>query len=188
MECPCFFFLSSLLSLLSGLMCRVPAPTRALGGHSPIPLTPSPVAVVQTRLLAGRRTVREQRPASVLWGDFIFIHIHHGRRLMMRFVPILAASFLARCRVCYGFSSSTQAKRFASTSLRLLPTEESVKNDEFMQQLGHASQIIPLLHPEEGDEISPENVENLKCVLARQLVRHFHNIIELPCIRTLNHQ
>lgn len=97
---------------------------------------------------------------------------------MMRFVPVLvlaASSFLAR-RLCCGFSSNlgiraTSKNRFASTSLHsnLLPTEESVKNDEFMQQLGHASQIIPLLHPEEGDEVSPENEENLKSVLAQQL-------------------
>ena len=94
----------------------------------------------------------------------------------------LTASFLARSRVCYGFSSNlgrrvvASRNRLASTSLRVLPTEDSVKNDAFMQQLGHASQIIPLLSPEEGDVMSPEDEENLKSVLAQQLVCHFHKI------------
>ena len=88
----------------------------------------------------------------------------------------LAASFLARSRVCYGFSSNlgrrviaSENRSATSTSLRVLPTEDNVKNDAFMQQLGHASQIIPLLHPEEGDVMSPEDEENLKSVLAQQL-------------------
>ena len=44
-----------------------------------------------------------------------------------------------------------------------------VSTDDFMKQLGHASQIIPLLHPQEDDTISEEESSALSEVLTRQL-------------------
>ena len=42
-----------------------------------------------------------------------------------------------------------------------------VSTDDFMKQLGHASQIIPLIHPQEGD--APMSYDALLELLTRQL-------------------
>ena len=50
-----------------------------------------------------------------------------------------------------------------------LPSVHQVSTDTFMRQLGHASQIIPLLQPhEDGDAPSDEEISALSAVLSRQ--------------------
>ncbi|KAK1740225.1 hypothetical protein QTG54_009175 [Skeletonema marinoi] len=49
-----------------------------------------------------------------------------------------------------------------------LPTTTQVSNDDFMKQLGHASQIIPVLHPEDGSSPSEEESAVLLEVLQKQ--------------------
>lgn len=54
--------------------------------------------------------------------------------------------------------------------LSALPTANDVSSDDFMKQLGHASQIIPLLHPQDGDELLTEDESaSLLELLSRQL-------------------
>ncbi|KAL9185761.1 hypothetical protein ACHAXT_003538 [Thalassiosira profunda] len=61
------------------------------------------------------------------------------------------------------------AFRWRSSGLAALPTASDVSTDDFMKQLGHASQIIPLLHPEGGESISDEDSAAMLEVLSRQL-------------------
>ena len=49
-----------------------------------------------------------------------------------------------------------------------LPTTAQVSTDDFMKQLGHASQIIPVLHPEDGSSPSEEESAALLEVLEKQ--------------------
>mmetsp|Transcript_38965 Transcript_38965/g.81903 ORF Transcript_38965/g.81903 Transcript_38965/m.81903 type:complete len:255 (+) Transcript_38965:106-870(+) len=56
-----------------------------------------------------------------------------------------------------------------SHGLAALPTAEDVSTDDFMKQLGHASQIIPLLHPHTSDkEMNEEESASLLEILSRQ--------------------
>lgn len=57
----------------------------------------------------------------------------------------------------------------AVSHLMALPSVDNVSTDGFMKQLGHASQIIPLLHPQEkGKTPSEEETSALPAVLSRQ--------------------
>mmetsp|Transcript_41822 Transcript_41822/g.76434 ORF Transcript_41822/g.76434 Transcript_41822/m.76434 type:complete len:260 (+) Transcript_41822:98-877(+) len=56
-----------------------------------------------------------------------------------------------------------------SHGLAALPTANDVSTDDFMKQLGHASQIIPLLHPQGDNEMTEDESASLLEVLSRQL-------------------
>mmetsp|Transcript_22522 Transcript_22522/g.36816 ORF Transcript_22522/g.36816 Transcript_22522/m.36816 type:complete len:230 (+) Transcript_22522:116-805(+) len=63
---------------------------------------------------------------------------------------------------------SPAATRPGSHSISALPTTAQVSTDDFMKQLGHASQIIPVLHPEDGSSPSGEQSAALLEVLQKQ--------------------
>ncbi|KAL3826833.1 hypothetical protein ACHAXA_005675 [Cyclostephanos tholiformis] len=77
----------------------------------------------------------------------------------------LLASFLV-----HQVSSFMVASHSSSVScLMALPSVHQVSTDAFMKQLGHASQIIPLLHPQEdGKTLSDDETSALSAVLSRQ--------------------
>ena len=59
---------------------------------------------------------------------------------------LLLLSILHRPVVSF-FASYTQTLAVRCTSsLNVLPTVEEVANDDFMKQLGHTSELIPLIH------------------------------------------
>ena len=53
--------------------------------------------------------------------------------------------------------------------LPAFPDVNQVATDGFMKQLGHASQLIPLLHPQDGKALSDDETNYLRDVLFRQL-------------------
>ena len=56
--------------------------------------------------------------------------------------------------------------------LSVLPTVNNVSTDDFMKQLGHASQLLPLLHPQDGDNGDGTQLisdEMLQDILSQQL-------------------
>lgn len=82
---------------------------------------------------------------------------------------IIAASFLLLSVKCHESSAFVATTPSASTTRRFrqimsaLPTADQVSTDDFMKQLGHASQIIPILHPDnEGGSSDDESAEVLQ--------------------------
>ncbi len=71
-----------------------------------------------------------------------------------------ASAFVAR--------SASMARPISHNVMSALPTKAQVSNDDFMKQLGHASQIIPILHPEDGSSPSEEESAALLEVLQKQ--------------------
>lgn len=65
--------------------------------------------------------------------------------------------------------STTPRPSSIPTNLQALPGVDQVATDGFMKQLGHASQLIPLLHPHDGKELSVDETNDLRDVLFRQL-------------------
>ena len=48
-----------------------------------------------------------------------------------------------------------------TSHLNALPTIENVSTDDFMKQLGHASQLIPLLHPQEDNNNGESDTQSI---------------------------
>lgn len=91
----------------------------------------------------------------------------------MKLLPLLFALSTRRQAFAFVANYPCTTKRCTissrSTGLAALPTVNDVGADDFMKQLGHASQIIPLLHPQEGDDgVSDEESAALLEVLCRQ--------------------
>ena len=66
------------------------------------------------------------------------------------------------------FFVSSPARPCNHKIMNALPTAAQVSNDDFMKQLGHASQIIPVLHPEDGSSMSEDESALLLDVLSKQ--------------------
>jgi hypothetical protein len=88
---------------------------------------------------------------------------------------IIAAAFLllsVKCRESSAFVATTQS---ASTTRRpfrqimsALPTADQVSTDDFMKQLGHASQLIPILHPDDEGGLSDDESAEVLQLLTKQ--------------------
>lgn len=83
--------------------------------------------------------------------------------LLLSIIIILAkqnaSAFVAR---------SPPAARSIRSNMKALPTKIQVSNDDFMKQLGHASQIVPFLHPRDGSSPSEEESAAVSEVLCKQ--------------------
>mmetsp|Transcript_50369 Transcript_50369/g.107274 ORF Transcript_50369/g.107274 Transcript_50369/m.107274 type:complete len:243 (+) Transcript_50369:128-856(+) len=80
-----------------------------------------------------------------------------------------ASAFTAAAPRPFALANRPSGERTAtrpSHGLAALPTADEVSTDDFMKQLGHASNIIPLLHPA-GDDNEVESTSLLE-VLSRQ--------------------
>mmetsp|Transcript_20995 Transcript_20995/g.50618 ORF Transcript_20995/g.50618 Transcript_20995/m.50618 type:complete len:228 (+) Transcript_20995:53-736(+) len=87
----------------------------------------------------------------------------------MKFVRTLLIATIASWLHADAFITAPHPLVFSRLSA--MPTVDDVSTDDFMKQLGHASQLIPLLHPklQRGDgELSDEESAALLEVLSRQ--------------------
>ncbi len=87
---------------------------------------------------------------------------------------IIAASFLLLSVKCHESSAFVATTHSASTTRRpfrqisALPTADQVSTDDFMKQLGHASQLIPILHPDNEDGLSDDESAEVLQLLTKQ--------------------
>lgn len=72
------------------------------------------------------------------------------RRTNVAVLPIIA---LLGTRVGAFFPRWTRSSLFTRTALSALPSIEQLSKDPFMKQIGHASDIVPLLSMEDNDEL-----------------------------------
>ena len=77
-------------------------------------------------------------------------------------------SIIAKHNASSAFVALSPAAARPFNHMNALPTTAQVSTDDFMKQLGHASQIIPVLHPEDGSSPSEEESAALLEVLSQQ--------------------
>jgi hypothetical protein len=86
----------------------------------------------------------------------------------MRKALLLLSTIVAKHNASAFVTRSPAAARSSLSNMSALPTTAQVSNDDFMKQLGHASQIIPFLHPEDGSSPSEEESAALLEVISKQ--------------------
>jgi hypothetical protein len=88
--------------------------------------------------------------------------------MMMKLAIVIVALSCLAAHEASAFMTTHRPSSIAS-NLQALPGVDQVATDGFMKQLGHASQLIPLLHPQDGKELSIDETNDLRHVLFRQL-------------------
>lgn len=88
---------------------------------------------------------------------------------MMKLAIVVVASSCLAAHEASAFITTPRPSSIATKNLQALPGVDQVATDGFMKQLGHASQLIPLLHPQDGKELSVDETNDLRNVLFRQL-------------------
>jgi hypothetical protein len=88
--------------------------------------------------------------------------------MVMKLAIVVVASSCLAAHEASAFITTPRPSSIA-THLPALPGVDEVATDGFMKQLGHASQLIPLLHPRDGKELSVDETNDLRDVLFRQL-------------------
>lgn len=81
---------------------------------------------------------------------------------------LLLPSIIAKHNASAFVARSQTATRPGRHIVSALPTTAQVSTDDFVKQLGHASQIIPVLHPEDGSSPSEEESAALLELLQKQ--------------------
>jgi len=84
-----------------------------------------------------------------------------------RRVALLLMLYLASKASAFSPLSFAAATR-PLIQMSALPTAAQVSTDDFMKQLGHASRIIPVLHPEDGSSPSQAELAALLKLLTKQ--------------------
>ncbi len=88
--------------------------------------------------------------------------------MMRNALLLLLPSIIAKHNASAFVARSISMARPISHTMSALPTTAQVSNDDFMKQLGHASQIISVLHPEDGSSLPEEESAALLEVLQKQ--------------------